>query len=140
MDKYQYDEGVTYEVPERIRARFCEQIGIAVDVQTKDGADVQPNPSAELYDGNELVNAPESALEAESTPEPVAEAEAPEVEVGAMDEPATPRYALKGRGGPWFILVDTSTGKELLGKPMRKRDAEKMIDELANQDIQSTDG
>ena len=135
MDKYRYEEGVTYEVPDRLRVKFCEQIGIAVDVSEDNTRDVQPNPSAELYDGNELANAPALAVEAESTPEAAPE---PAVEAAeeVTDEAPAPRYELKGRGGPWFILVDTSTGEELPGKPMRKRDAERKIDELANQDIQ----
>ena len=134
IETYRYEAGVTYEVPEWAKVKFCSQMGVAVEVSEEDAVDVQPDPAAELAARKE------SALK---PTEPEAAPEVPEDRGGNpldTDETAAPRYALKGRGGPWFILIDTSTGKELPGKPMRKRDAEKMIDELANQDIQSTDG
>lgn len=136
MDKYHYEAGVTYEVPERLQVKFCSQMGVAVEVQEADAVDVQPNPSAALYDGEELVAAeaptPEPTPEVEVTPEgPVDRGGNP------LETDETPRYELKGRGGPWFVIVDTSTGEELPGKPLRKSDAEKLISELANQDTES---
>lgn len=131
MDKYLYSEGVTYEVPERLQVKFCNQMGVAVEIPEADAVDVQPNPSAEMYDGEDLV-----ALK-ECTPAPVVEVEEEATEEVAEEAPDAPRYELKGRGGPWFVVVDTTTGKELPGKPLRKSDAEKLISELANQDTES---
>lgn len=132
-DEYRYEAGVTYEVPERLQVKFCTQMGIAVEVSETDAVDVQSNPSAEMYDGEELVALKESA------PEPVVEVEEEATEEVAEEVPDAPsaRYELVGRGGPWFVVVDTTTGKELPGKPLRKSDAEKLISELANQDTES---
>ena len=132
---YRYEKDVVYDVIDGLAVKFCSQMGVAVLVESgEDAGEVQPNPSAEIYDSEGCVIRPGA------TPTPAPEA-APEPAVETSeevtDEAAAPRYELKGRGGPWFILVDTSTGEELPGKPMRKRDAERKIDELANQDIQS---
>ena len=135
---YVYAKDVVYEVPEGLAVKFCSQMGVAVLVESAE--DVQPNPSAEIHDSEGRTIRPGATPE--SAPEPTPEA-TPEVPVDRggnpldTDEAPAARYKLKGRGGPWFSVIDTSTGEDMPGKPMRKSAAEKMIDELANQDTES---
>ena len=59
MDKYNYEAGVIYKVPQRLADKFCSQMGVAMAVEKADN--IQPNPSAEMYDGENVVAAPEPA-------------------------------------------------------------------------------
>ena len=131
MDRYVYKSGTTYEVPERLRVKFCNQVGVATEVQKEDGVEVQPNPSAEMYDGEDLVSAsakPAPKPEVASEPEP-----APKPEVASEPEPAPSvdlLYELKKKGGPWWNVVDIAIGTEMNDKPLKKADAEVLLAKL----------
>jgi hypothetical protein len=138
MDKYHYEAGVTYEVPERLQVKFCSQMGVAVEVQEEDAVDVQPNPSAELYDGEELVVRDESApapTEPEAAPEGPVDRGGNPLDADESEEVDTqpdPLYELQGKGGPWFDVVNIKTKEKANKKPLRKSDAEKLLNELAS--------
>jgi len=136
MDKYDYEEGCTYELIERLEAKFCGQMGIAEVVDSAD--EVLPNPAAELYneDGG-VAGAPEPVKAAKPAPEPEPEVEEVETLVNE-DDPTPPAYELESKGGPWFNVVDVLTGESVNDRALKKADAEELLNEL-NSDTGSTE-
>ena len=111
-------------------------MGVAVLVES--GEDVRPNPSADIYDSEGCLIRPGATpapKEPEVAPEvPVdrggnpLEADAPE----EVDDAPDPAYELQGKGGPWFDVVNVETKEAANKKPLRKSDAEKLLNELAS--------
>ena len=129
---YRYEAGVTYEVPEWAKVKFCAQMGVAVEVSEEDAVDVQPDPAAELATLKESAPVP---TEPEAAPEgPVDRGgnplEADESE--EVDDAPAPVYKLQGKGGPWFDVVNIETKEKANDKPLRKSDAEKLLNELTS--------
>jgi len=74
---------------------------------------------------------------------PEAAQEAPEKETEAeVEEPVNedPAYAVKGRGGPWFDVIDTALGTAMNEKPLKKADAEELMNALISETTSATDG
>jgi len=126
--EYTFEEGTAYDVQERLAVKYCKQMGIAVPVDSAEN--VQPNPMADYK-----FDQPKAATvkEAKPAPVPVVEKEETEPEVKCS-------YELKNRGkSPWFDVINVDTGEMVNPKPLRKSDAEALLNELVDTSAESSE-